>query len=92
MGAVTDVLALLDKTPIWKRLTETPDRLEGLEKRVAELEALLAKAPGDACGACGERAMRRVTVGRRLGDRDAYRFDIWKCEKCGRNDERKVSL
>jgi hypothetical protein len=53
-----DILALLDKIPIWKRVQEAPRRIDELEKRVAELEGRLAKAPGQACPRCGELAFR----------------------------------
>jgi hypothetical protein len=57
-GVTGDILALLDKIPIWKRVQETPARVDALEKRIAELEARLARAPGQACPACGALEFR----------------------------------
>lgn len=59
MAAFTgDLLALLDKIPIWRRVQEAPGRLDALEKRVAALEARLARAPGQACPSCGAAEFR----------------------------------
>jgi hypothetical protein len=89
MAAVTgDILALLDKIPIWRRVQESPARIDALEKRIADLEAMLAKAPGQACPSCGERAFRvkssRPASGPfgALGAKDVVR----RCEVCGFED------
>jgi hypothetical protein len=43
MATVTgDILALLDKIPIWKHVQETPARTDALEKRIAEPRSSLA--------------------------------------------------
>lgn len=52
-GVTGDILAILDKIPIWKRVQAAPDRIDALEKRIAELEGRLSRAPGQACPSCG---------------------------------------
>lgn len=58
MAVTGDILAILDKIPIWKRVQAAPDRIDALDKRVAELEARLARAPGQACPSCGALEFR----------------------------------
>lgn len=38
MFGVDDLLKLLDRVPLWKKISELPAKVEALEKRVAELE------------------------------------------------------
>ena len=37
MGIVDDVLKVLDRIPIWKRLQEVPREVDELKKRIAAL-------------------------------------------------------
>jgi predicted RNA-binding Zn-ribbon protein involved in translation (DUF1610 family) len=92
MVGLKDITELLDRWPLWKRVKDTPEKVEALEQRVAALEKLLEKAPGDACPKCGAREMRRMEMGRRLGGQNAYRYDTWTCTACGATDEREVHL
>lgn len=93
MAVTGDILAILDKIPIWKRVQETPDRVDALEKRIAELEAKLQKAPGLACPACGELSFRVTASGPtkggfgRLGARDITKT----CQSCGFTDTEMVT-
>lgn len=88
-----DVNDLLEKIPVWRALVGLPDRVEALEKRIAELESRLERAPGDTCPACGALAMRLEREGRRMGSgSNGYRHDKWKCSECGHTTERKVSV
>jgi hypothetical protein len=64
---VKDVLELLDRIPVWRAMKELPDRVEALEARLCDLEAKLAKAPGEACPFCGDRAFRIERLGRMMG-------------------------
>jgi len=47
MLSIQDLLALLDHWPLWKRIKESPARLDALEKHIAGLEAKLAPATGE---------------------------------------------
>jgi hypothetical protein len=60
-GFTGDILAILDKVPVWKRVQAAPDRIDALEKRIAELEARLTRAPGQACPSCGALEFRVTT-------------------------------
>jgi uncharacterized protein with PIN domain len=93
MSIVGDVLGVLDRIPIWKRLQQVPNEIEELRTRIAALEAALAKAPGESCKYCGERAMRLASQGRIMGSMGKQeRTETWKCEKCGREDVRIARL
>ena len=91
MAAVTgDILALLDKIPIWRRVQETPARVDALEKRVAALEAKLARAPGETCPSCGDQAMRVKSsqpAKHGLGSLGVREY-LYECEACGFKDTR----
>lgn len=88
-GVTGDILALLDKIPIWKRVQETPARVDELEKKIAALEARLARAPGEACPKCGALAMRLTETGREMGSFPmTRRTDTWTCEDCGHSEGR----
>jgi hypothetical protein len=94
LGVLEDVRNWLKEIPLWRELETIPPRMEKLEARVTALEKLLERVPGDACPKCGSRAMRLSEQGRRLGEKDAFRFDWWSCtaEGCNYTEERKVRL
>jgi hypothetical protein len=86
MSVIDDVLKVLDRIPIWKRLQEVPSEVDELKAKVAALEEKLGgKWPADVCRFCGERAAR-------LGDsrwtmKDMVKED-WDCAECGSTDSR----
>jgi hypothetical protein len=90
MAAITgDLLALLDKIPTWKRVQETPARMDALVERVEELERRLERAPGTTCDACGALAMRLTKQGRVLGGHaNHWSDDTWTCADCGHSEIR----
>lgn len=47
-----DLLTALAKWPGWGRIVETPERLDTLEKRIAELEAQTQPAGATLCPSC----------------------------------------
>jgi hypothetical protein len=94
MGVLEDIRTWLKEIPLWRDLEKIPSRMDAVEERVAALEKALERVPGDACPKCGARAMRLKQQGRRLGDKNAWRFDQWECTDpaCGHIAERKVTL
>jgi hypothetical protein len=84
MGVVDDVLKYLERWDVWKRVTATPERMDALEKRVAELEAKLGDtSPGDLCRFCGKRTLRLHHV---FGpDRHGKMREQWRCQDQGCN-------
>jgi hypothetical protein len=76
-------------------LDDIQQRVDEIEARVRALEAKSPeRVPGEICPVCGDRAMRLKEPGRRLGGRDAYRFDTWACTSigCDYSEQRKVEL
>ena len=88
MAALDNVLTILDKFPLWRRMKEAPDKLDTLEKRVAELEEKLGDTwPADVCKFCGARAARMVwSVPHEKG---LTRQD-WKCGECEHTEVRTI--
>lgn len=90
MGIVDDTLKVLDRIPIWKRLGEVPAEVDGLMRRVAELEVKLnGKWPADVCRYCGERAVRLTT--HRGPDARGIVTEHWTCGECQKVDHRRVA-
>jgi hypothetical protein len=88
MAVLGDIVEILKRWDVWKRVEEGPARIDDLEKRVSELEQRLARAPGEAYPKCGalayrvDSAERHPTLGH-LGTRIYY----MKCQDCGFRDE-----
>ena len=53
MFSLKDLNELLDKMPFWKRIKESPDRIDALEKRLGTLENRLS-GTGNICPKCKE--------------------------------------
>jgi predicted nucleic-acid-binding Zn-ribbon protein len=87
MAVTGDILSILDKIPIWKRVQETPDRVDTLEKRVAELEDRLRRAPGLACPKCGAYDFRTESS-EAFGLMGASTRRNMKCGDCGYTEQR----
>jgi transposase-like protein len=94
MTVLADITDLLRSWNVWRRVEEAPARIDALEKRVAELEARLQRAPGEACPRCGALEYRVMTSEptrhggfAHLGARDHH----YKCQACGFQDTIMVS-
>lgn len=92
MAGLSDILSLLDKIPIWKRLTELPAKVEELEKRISALEErpLLPICPS--CGVGHVHLDRTEELGgsfRRLGAATGASIHVFKCDKCGMETKKR---
>lgn len=61
MTLISDIMNALDRVPIWKALKALPDRVAGIEKRLAVLEARPKTPEAPGCALCGA-AMKVVKV------------------------------
>jgi hypothetical protein len=85
MGLLDDMLKALDRLEIWKELQGAPKRIEALEKRLAEVDALLdGKAPPGYCRLCGARAAR---LSHNSLERNII-IERWDCADCHHSDFR----
>lgn len=57
MSAVSEILSILEKLPVWRRISSLPDEVDSLKKRITELESKLSGS-GDKCPKCGEFSFR----------------------------------
>jgi hypothetical protein len=63
MSAIGDIAALLEKIPIWKRLTALPAQFDALQARVVALESEIAKRPSlESCPICNSGNLRVTHV------------------------------
>ena len=62
MAVVDNIAELLSRWDRWKRVNECPERIDALEKRIAELEARLQRAPGEDCPKCGALEFRTESL------------------------------
>ena len=88
MLGLKDLLAVLERWDTWKRMRETPDRLDAMERRVAVIEEKLdGPWPPDICKVCGERALRLMrSVAKTTGNTVQY----WGCERCRETEQRAI--
>jgi predicted RNA-binding Zn-ribbon protein involved in translation (DUF1610 family) len=91
MAVLGDVVEILRRWDVWKRVEDGPKRIDELEGRVAELERRLQRAPGEACPRCGALSYRvdRSEEHRTLGHMGT-RVHHMKCEDCGFTDEKLI--
>jgi len=92
MSTIGDIVGLLEKIPIWKRLKGLPDEVDALKARVAALEAGLKKAPaGEPCPLCetGQLKVTAVTPHHTFGDMGIQERTM-KCDNtaCGHTESR----
>jgi hypothetical protein len=87
-----DILEALQSWPKWKRVEGAPERIDALEKRMGELEARLARCPGEGCPQCGELEFRvlRSYPHHQLGDMGVIVREM-KCERCGFSEPKTIA-
>jgi uncharacterized protein with PIN domain len=80
MSAVTNILKLLDKIPVWKQLKDLPGKVTSLENRIAKLEKKLSG--GDKicpeCGSSNYKLKKTEVRDRFLGTKEK----IIVCDDC----------
>ena len=90
MAVLGEVTELLRRWDVWKRVEDAPARIDELEKRVADLEAKLKRAPGEACPKCEAlefRTARTEPIAGHLGRLGAtYRH--MECGACKHTERR----
>jgi hypothetical protein len=92
MAVLGEIVELLKRWDIWKRVEAAPDRIDALETRVSELESKLQRAPGEVCPSCRALDFRVVRSGPHPILTDVGgRIHHMKCGSCGYTDARTVT-
>jgi hypothetical protein len=89
MAVLGEIVELLKRWDVWKRVEAAPDRVDALERRIMELEAKFGRAPGEACPKCGALDFRVESTGPHPAFADlGKRLHKMKCGACGFTDEK----
>lgn len=90
LGTVDNVLEILKRWPKWKQITETPERLDDLEKRIATIENQISGA-GDVCPFCSKPAGELIEIKphKLFGDA-GIKVKYYKCGSCGENYDKEI--
>lgn len=93
MSLLDDILKALDRWEEWRRLRAAPARLDAVERRLAALEAGLARRPApETCPFCRTGALRLVDIVPEPGVFAALgaEIEVLHCENpaCGREHRR----
>lgn len=90
MGMLEELNDLLDRIPLWKRLSAMPARVQAMEARIASLEAQLAGKPGALCPICNAVGFKR-TASRPHPEFGfaGIKLDSYACPACGHSEERE---
>jgi predicted nucleic-acid-binding Zn-ribbon protein len=93
MTVLAEITELLRRWDVWRRVEEAPARLDALEKRIADLEARLQRAPGDACPKCGALEFRTTGTSPAGGPLGGMGLGIinrhLKCGACNYTEDRR---
>ena len=92
MGPLEDILRLLERFPKWEAMTEAPNKIDVLERRIVKLERSLSRAPGEACPSCGAFDFRVASSKphRQLGDLGAV-VRTMECGECGFTEDKVIT-
>lgn len=84
MFSLKDLNELLDKIPQWKKMKESPDRIDALEKRIASLEKRLSGS-ADMCPKCKQISLELVST-KMIDEVLGVRQFNYKCSNCDFKD------
>lgn len=86
MFSLKDLIALLDKWPVWKRISQTPERIDKLEERIMKLENRLSGS-GDKCPKCKQMTLELVNM-KVIEPILNLKTYYYTCSNCGFNEEK----
>lgn len=87
-----DVMRALERLPLWKRVSDLPEKVQALEARIAALEAKLAGDTGTLCPLCEKPAFRRIgSAPHPQFGFAGIKLDSYACGECGHEEERERS-
>ena len=90
MSTLESILNLLNKWPAWKRITQSPARIDELEKRIKSVEDKI-KGSGELCPFCKQPTLELLEIipDKMFGDLgvNVHKF---KCSSCNKEYEKKI--
>lgn len=90
MGILEDILSALERIPGWKRIKESPERIDALEQRLKAIERLMAGGSGQLCPICNSPKFKRTASKPDPGFEFAgVMRDFYRCEECGHSENRQ---
>lgn len=90
MALLEELNALLDRMPLWKRLSSLPQKTDELEARIAALEAQLSGKTGPLCPICDAPGLKRTKSEPHPEFGFAgIKLDSYACAACGHNESRE---
>lgn len=90
MGMLEELNDLLDRIPLWKRLSAMPAKVQAMEDRIAALEAQLTGRPGALCPICNAAEFKRTAS--RPHPQFGFagiKLDSYSCAACGHTEDRE---
>lgn len=84
MFSIKDLNELLDKMPFWKKIKESPERIDKLEQRIINLEKRLSGS-GDSCPRCKQMTFELIDS-KILEEMIGLKRYDYKCTNCGFTD------
>ncbi len=90
MFSLKDLNELLDKMPLWKRIKDSPERINQLEKRIKAIEEQIS-GRGDVCPYCHKPAGNLLDIqpDKTLGDVGLKR-GFYECNNCHKKYDREI--
>jgi uncharacterized protein with PIN domain len=81
MFSLKDLNELLDKMPLWKKIKDSPARIDSLEKRISSLENRLS-GTGDICPKCKQPKLE-LESSKVIDDIIGLMQYNYRCSNCG---------
>jgi hypothetical protein len=91
MLSLKDLNELLEKIPLWKKMTQAPDRIDALEQRIVDLERKLS-GDGAACPFCHGMTGQLEDIEPMKEFDGLTEIHHYRCSSCQRTFRKKIDL
>jgi len=87
---IKDINELLEKIPIWKKLVQLPDRLDGIEKRLKSIEDKMSGS-GELCPYCKQPTLQLLEIKpHKLFGEAGLKVGSYKCNNCKKDFKKEL--
>jgi len=85
----SNILALLERIPVWKKLIDLPKRVDDIDRKIVDIENKLSSSSEIKCPACGEYKYFVVSSikDKNMGDMGTVTRK-YKCKACGFSEDK----